>query len=417
MTSWLRNLLALLAALAASGAAVAAVTLFQHENFAGQRLEASGTIENLALQAFNDTANSIVVERGSWQFCVHAGFQGACVTLGPGQYPSLRAMGMNDTISSLRPLGPDGRPIGGGGPAGPPGAVGPGGPPGLIGAGGPGRPDGGRGQRSAITLFLHDDFQGGGLGLDAAAPDLRQFDANDKASSLVVRQGYWQVCSDIHFGGRCVVFGPGRYPSMHPFGLNDAISSLRPGGRPEQAVGADLLLFEHDQFGGRRVASNGDIDDLRRVDFDHDVSSVVIERGNWELCSQPGFDGRCVVLGPGRHPSMRPYGLNDAIASARRTRLLPGQGPGAGATPWAIPAYDPVAACVHAAQNQVRSEHPRARHIQVDPSSVHSRPERSGVLGVRGSGEVDGRRGTVQFRFECEADDRGAQLTRLRYRD
>ena len=301
----------------AASACAADVNLFQDENFGGQRVEISGPVTDLSRMAFNDSANSAVIERGSWQVCVDADFQGACVTIGPGRYASLRQMGMDNRVSSLRPatFGPSG-------------------------TGSTHTPV----ERAAAVFFLHEGFQGAAVGLDGAAPDFRALDTNDKASSLIVRRGHWQVCHDIEFRGRCVVFGPGRYPSMRPFELNDTISSARPGGDPRQAVGAELLLFEHDNFDGRRVASSGDMADFGAVDFAHRVSSVVIEGGTWQLCSEPHYRGQCIVLGPGRHPSMRAHGLNDAIASARRTTLTGGGAPGVvGAPPGALP---PLAAPV-----------------------------------------------------------------------
>ena len=46
----------------------------------------------------------------SWQACDDAGFNGHCVFLRPGNYPNLAAMGMNDSISSVRMV-PSGMPV------------------------------------------------------------------------------------------------------------------------------------------------------------------------------------------------------------------------------------------------------------------------------------------------------------------
>src|SRR5262249_671709 len=53
---------------------------------------------------FNDRASSLVVQSGDWLVCEDAHFQGRCVTLHPGEYPSLDRMGLNHRISSIRPL-------------------------------------------------------------------------------------------------------------------------------------------------------------------------------------------------------------------------------------------------------------------------------------------------------------------------
>jgi uncharacterized protein YcfJ len=54
-----------------------------------------------------------VVDRGRWEVCEDARFSGRCAILRRGSYPTLRDMGLNNSISSVRPF--EGR---GGGRAG-----------------------------------------------------------------------------------------------------------------------------------------------------------------------------------------------------------------------------------------------------------------------------------------------------------
>ncbi len=91
-----------LAALTLVPVASAQVTLYDREGLRGQVFTADRTIDNLDHYGFNDRASSIVVQGGEWIVCEHAEFQGQCVTLRPGQYPSLVSLGMNKRISSLR---------------------------------------------------------------------------------------------------------------------------------------------------------------------------------------------------------------------------------------------------------------------------------------------------------------------------
>lgn len=46
----------------------------------------------------------MVVQRGQWEVCDDANFHGNCVALCAGQYPSLRSLGINNRISSARPI-------------------------------------------------------------------------------------------------------------------------------------------------------------------------------------------------------------------------------------------------------------------------------------------------------------------------
>jgi uncharacterized protein YcfJ len=61
-------------------------------------------VANLERHGFNDRASSAVVDRGTWQVCEDARFGGDCVVLRPGEYRSLGAMGLNNMVSSVRPV-------------------------------------------------------------------------------------------------------------------------------------------------------------------------------------------------------------------------------------------------------------------------------------------------------------------------
>jgi uncharacterized protein YcfJ len=84
--------------------AAAQITLYQNEGFRGPVFAAERSVANFDRTGFNDRASSAVVEGGAWQVCEDARFRGRCVVLRPGNYPSLSAMGLNDRISSVRPV-------------------------------------------------------------------------------------------------------------------------------------------------------------------------------------------------------------------------------------------------------------------------------------------------------------------------
>ena len=50
------------------------------------------------------------------------------------------------------------------------------------------------------------------------------------------------------------------------------------------------------------------------------ASSLVVSGASWEVCDNVGFNGRCIVLRPGRYPSLATLGLNDRISSVRAAR-------------------------------------------------------------------------------------------------
>ena len=97
------------AALAFAGQAAADITLYQDDGFGGRGWTAGRSVDNFANGGFNDRASSAEVRGESWQVCTDAYYRGRCIVLRPGNYPSLGAMGLNDRISSVRPVDRYGR--------------------------------------------------------------------------------------------------------------------------------------------------------------------------------------------------------------------------------------------------------------------------------------------------------------------
>ena len=93
------------AALLAAAQASAEIRLFENDNFNGRSVTVNDSVRDLNQYGFNDRASSVVVRGGPWVLCQDARFTGACVTLRPGRYPSLSAMGLNDRVSSARRVG------------------------------------------------------------------------------------------------------------------------------------------------------------------------------------------------------------------------------------------------------------------------------------------------------------------------
>jgi len=101
MNTMLRNLL-LAAGVLVAGQALADVTFYENDGFQGRSFSTDRQVRNFERSGFNDRASSAVVRGGSWEVCTDARFEGRCVTLRPGQYASLRDLGLNDRISSVR---------------------------------------------------------------------------------------------------------------------------------------------------------------------------------------------------------------------------------------------------------------------------------------------------------------------------
>lgn len=98
-----------MAAIALATQAAAQITFYEGEGFRGRSFTTDKQVGNMERQGFNDRASSAVVERGRWEVCEHARFQGECVVLRRGSYDSLGGMGIGNRISSVRPVAREAR--------------------------------------------------------------------------------------------------------------------------------------------------------------------------------------------------------------------------------------------------------------------------------------------------------------------
>jgi uncharacterized protein YcfJ len=83
---------------------------------------------------------------------------------------------------------------------------------------------------------------------------------------------------------------------------------------------AQIVLYEREGFRGRSVVVNGEMRNVERRALGNTAASAVVERGRWEVCEQPRFQGRCAVLRRGNYADLRGTGLQWEIASIRPAR-------------------------------------------------------------------------------------------------
>src|SRR5688572_15217371 len=80
---------------------------------------------------------------------------------------------------------------------------------------------------------------------------------------------------------------------------------------------AEVVFYEGESFQGRSFTAENEVRNLERSGLTERASSVVVLRGQWEVCDDERFRGRCMVLRPGRYPSLASMGLNDRVVSMR----------------------------------------------------------------------------------------------------
>jgi hypothetical protein len=86
----------------ASVSAAADLTLYADDAFQGRPLNVVIDLRQLGTLNFNDRASSVVIEKGAWILCSDEDFAGSCVTLEPGRYGSLKELGLEDAVTSVR---------------------------------------------------------------------------------------------------------------------------------------------------------------------------------------------------------------------------------------------------------------------------------------------------------------------------
>lgn len=181
-----------------------------------------------------------------------------------------------------------------------------------------------------ITFFEYDRFQGRSFSTDKKVADFTRAGFNDRASSVIVFSDRWEVCQDTRFAGRCVVLVPGRYPSMRDMGLNDRVSSVRQirgNARVDDyryapiPLASQITFYEKEGFKGRFYTSEDPVERLSVHGFNDHASSIEVLGERWEVCEDARFKGKCVVLRPGRYPSLTAMGLNNELSSARAVQI------------------------------------------------------------------------------------------------
>ncbi len=296
------------------------IELFEGQSFSGASVRLDQDSENFSNNNFNDRATSMIVHDGAWELCVHANYGGACRTYSRGRYADL-GPGMARQASSAR--------IAGGYAEAPYVIGGDGGAPQNVGGSGAGgafvgvNPN----QTGRIILYDADGQTGRNMVASENIVDLGNTGFNDQAVSLMVESGTWELCTDSYFRGQCRTFTPGvtrrleatlyrTVSSLRLVGVGNYGSRQGPRGGRIQQNRVDIEIFEHANFEGRKLTARGNVPDFEPENFNDITSSLIVYAGQWELCTDANYGGRCVVFGVGQHPNV--FGLNDQFSSMRR---------------------------------------------------------------------------------------------------
>lgn len=103
---------------------------------------------------------------------------------------------------------------------------------------------------------------------------------------------------------------------------------------------AQVTFYENDNFQGRSFTTERQINNFQRFGYNDRASSVIVINNRWEVCEDIRFEGRCVVLRPGRYPSLNAMGINDRVSSVRMVNINQRFEESRYAPPAPLPVYD-----------------------------------------------------------------------------
>jgi hypothetical protein len=269
------------------------ITVFRDENYRGESATFREDVPDLRRYGLGDRITSLQIPPGqSWEACESTNYRGRCQIF-TGDQPDLRRVGWTDRISSMR------RVRGGGGW--------PGGRPPL---------DSGK---FGIVLYEDPFFRGRSVTVKDSIQNLRSESFHDRAESVRVVSGRWELCSEPNFR-RCQVVDRD-VPQLSALGLNKKLSSVRPVGwrdeggySPAYPGRAGLVLFERENYRGQSMTLESSSGDLGG--WGNRARSLQVVTGRWLVCDRPGFAGRCREVSSSV-PDLEEWGLRDRVMSAR----------------------------------------------------------------------------------------------------
>ena len=304
MCEWRTGLMMAAATLCAAGAATAqpqerqmggvGITVYDDSGYRGENATFRSDQPDLGRSRFANRISSLQVAPGEvWEVCEGANYRQPCQVFS-GTEPDLRQRRWNDRISSLRRV--------------------------RSGRGGGGFPPNPPSGRRGLVLYSDESFRGQARAVNGPTSSLGSF--NDRARSVRVHSGTWELCEDDNYGGQCRTVDRD-WPDLGRVGLSKRVSSVRPsfngrGGYPPPET-ARLLLYDRDRYRGGVRTLEAPSPGLGG--FGNRAQSVKVA-GTWQLCDGPNFTGRCVTVSQDI-PNLAAYGMNNRVSSARPVGARP----------------------------------------------------------------------------------------------
>ncbi|XP_007933959.1 beta/gamma crystallin domain-containing protein 2 [Orycteropus afer afer] len=161
----------------------------------------------------------------------------------------------------------------------------------------------------AVVLFEAMDFEGPGVEVSEALPDLELAGHGPRTQAIHVLSGVWVAYQEVGFSGEQYVLEKGVYRNCDDWGAgNSALASLQPVlqvGEHNLHFVSKIQLFSGPDFLGEHISFE---DDQASLPPSFQAQSCRVHGGSWILFDEKNFEGDQHILSEGEFPTLTAMG-------------------------------------------------------------------------------------------------------------
>eukprot|EP00069_Balaena_mysticetus_P016356 bmy_02020T0 len=176
----------------------------------------------------------------------------------------------------------------------------------------------------AVVLFEAMDFEGHGVEVSEALPDVELAGHGPRTQAIHVLSGVWVAYQEVGFSGEQYVLEKGVYRNCDDWGSsNSALASLQPvlqvGAHNPHFV-SKIQLFSGPDFLGDHISFE---DDQTSLPPSFQPQSCRVHGGSWILFDEKNFEGEQHILSEGEFPTLTAMGClaSTVLGSLRKVPL------------------------------------------------------------------------------------------------
>ncbi|XP_069335259.1 beta/gamma crystallin domain-containing protein 2 [Eulemur rufifrons] len=161
----------------------------------------------------------------------------------------------------------------------------------------------------AVVLFEAMDFEGHGVEVSKALPDVEVVRHGPRTQAIHVLSGVWVAYQEVGFSGEQYVLEKGVYRNCDDWGAgNSALASLQPVlqvGEHDLHFVSKIQLFSGPDFLGDHISFE---DDQASLPASFHPQSCRVHGGSWILFDEKNFEGDQHILSEGEFPTLTAMG-------------------------------------------------------------------------------------------------------------